>query len=539
MDASKSDSAREILVQAEVLSKVSNKEAISRAKEAYSRALDEGDNLTKLKSLVLMGRCAFMLGRTSDAIKWLLECISTAETLGLPEQLAEAYNQLGNTYQVINDYGRSISCYLDALDIIRDNRLIQLEGSILNNIGALYMSLEDYDRAADYFQQSYEKDKTVSNTSVILLLNLASIYAKKRAFEKTDKYMASAREALNGEEELLMTAWCSLTEGEICQAKGDMSKAIEHYKEAISVCNSTGDIFNECDMGTKVGQLLMEAGNLDDALKVLTDTYGRCDELKSNDMKRKIALLIAKCYTAKGKDKESLKYYKLHSVHVEQAENEHVENQRNSVLLQVQQHETNLERLRLKQLSEELMRTTEELKEAYATMERQAIIDSLTGIRNRRSMDAMLDISWKACQDGSKPFTLMLVDLDCFKNYNDYYGHPAGDSDLRNVAQALQAALGDERLIGRFGGDEFIAVLPEVSGDEARVLGNRMLDNIRNLRIPHERNEASSIQTVTIGAISLIPGKDDSQGNVLHMADSALYEGKKQGKDRLVLYCRE
>lgn len=539
MEALKQGDAREMLGAAEMLSRTSNKDAIDKARQAYVAALNSNDNVTRLKALILMGRCAFMLGRTADAIKWLLECISTAEKLNLPEQMAEAYNQLGNTYQVMSDFGRSISCYLDALDIIRDNGLASLEGSILNNIGALYMTLEDYDRAAEYFLLSYEKDKSTSTTSAVLLFNLASIYSKKRLFDSADRYMNAATEALKDENDLLMNAWSLLTQGEISQSKGSMTDAIDYYRKAISLCRETGDVFNECDMGAKIGHLLMEAGNYDDALKVLISTHDMSGELKSYEVRRKIPLLIAKCYTAVKQDKASLEYYKLHSQYVEQSENEHMANQRNSVFLQVQQHETDLERIRLKQLSEELLRTTDELKEAYATMERQAIMDPLTGIRNRRSMDSMLDSSWKICQESSRPFTLMLVDLDCFKNFNDHYGHPAGDDDLKRVAKSLQETLGDEKLVGRFGGDEFIAVLPGVSGDEARALGNRLIDNVKALHIPHERNEASSLQTITIGAISLVPGKDDVQSSVLHMADNALYEGKKQGKDRLVLYTRE
>ena len=531
--------AQELLNQAEGLSRTSTSAAIAKAKLAYSAALDANDQLTRLKSLIMMGRCSFMSGHTGDAIKWLLECISTADTLNMPEQMAEAFNQLGNTYLVIKDYGRSISCYLDALDIMKDNGFQSMESRVLNNIGALYLDLEDLDHAADYFQQSYEMEASTSQKSVILLLNLASIYAKKKAFEKADFYMKKAQEALTEPEDLLMLSWFYLTDGEVAQAKDDIESAIKHYKAAFDMLSKTGDAFNECDMSIRIGLLLLEAGRCDEALEVLLQTYEKCNMFKVHETSKKIAGLIARCYSNVGEDEKALRFYILQSMHTEQSEKEHIENQRKSVLLQVQQHETNLERLRLKQLSEELMRTTDELKEAYATLERQAIIDSLTGIRNRRSMDALLDSTWKQCQDESLPFTLMLVDLDCFKNFNDYYGHPAGDENLRIIASCLTEAIGDERLIGRYGGDEFVAVLPDISGEEARSIGNKMLDNVRSKRIKHERNDASSIQTVTVGAICLVPGRDDAPGSALHMADTALYDGKKQGKDRLVLYCRE
>lgn len=528
-----------LLLEAEELSTHNNKDAIVKAREAYMRALEENDGLTRLKALILMGRCAFMLGRTADAIKWLLECISTAETLDLPEQMANGYNQLGNTCLVMYDYGRSISCYMDALDVARENDIVSLEGSILNNIGALYMTLKDDERAAEYFLLSYEKDKTVSFTSPILLLNLADIFAHKGRFDEADKFLAEARDILERQENLLMTSWLYLTEGEVCHAKGFLDEAITHYRRAIELTRSAGDVHNECEMCFQAGQLLMEAGSLEDALELMSSTYERSSELGSNDIRRKIALQMAICSYDLGRSEEALRCYKLHGDLVLKAESEKIESSRNSVLLQVQQHDMNLERIRLKQLSDELMRKTEELKEAYATMERQAIIDSLTGIRNRRSMDAMIDTSWKKCLTDKQPFTLMLLDLDCFKNYNDFYGHPAGDENLRRVAEALRDVVGDEKLIGRFGGDEFVAVLPETDGESARAIGNAMLERVKNLRILHERNEAASVQTITIGAMSLVPGSEDEQSSVMHMADNALYEGKKQGKNRIVLYCRE
>ena len=197
---------------AEALSRTNTVTAIARARLAYSAALDANDHLTRLKALILMGRCSFMSGHTGDAIKWLLECIATADTLNLPEQMAEAFNQLGNTYLVIKDYSRAISCYLDALDIMKDNSLANMEGRVLNNIGALYLDLEDLDNAADYFLQSYEKNKSTAQASVILLLNLASIYARKKAFDKADFYMAKAKEAFVEPEDLLLLSWCYLTE---------------------------------------------------------------------------------------------------------------------------------------------------------------------------------------------------------------------------------------------------------------------------------------------------------------------------------------
>ncbi len=527
--------AQEIYLQAVNLSHRNMKDAIDACKLAYAVSLDANDHATKLKSLILMGRCASMSGHTSDAIKWLLECISTAEMLNMPEEMSEAYNQLGNTYSIMKDFPKAVNCYLNSLEILKDNKLESRSASVLNNIGSLLYDIEEYDQAIEYFQKSYEKDLALGETSEILLTNLARIFAIKKDFQKARFYLERAKECLIGAENQLHLSWIQLAEGELAQACGDIGTAVDYYKIAVDMLRQNGDAFSECEFSLMIGKLLLDGNKAEEALKVLHDGYCTCTRLELNDTLKRMADLLARSYMMLKDEKHALEYYVLYSEFAEKAQRESNEKQRKNIFLQMQQHETNLERLRLKRLSEELLRTTDELRQAYATLERQAVIDSLTGIRNRRSMDLMLDSAWKRCQEEGIPFTLMLVDLDCFKKYNDYYGHPAGDMNIRNVAACLSDALQDEKLVGRYGGDEFVAVLPGFTQEQAYEMAESMRTKVRQKAIRHDYNDNSEIQTITIGVVCLVPGKADTASEALHLADEALYEGKRSGKDKVVI----
>jgi diguanylate cyclase (GGDEF)-like protein len=129
--------------------------------------------------------------------------------------------------------------------------------------------------------------------------------------------------------------------------------------------------------------------------------------------------------------------------------------------------------------------------------------------------------------------SVMMIDIDFFKKYNDTYGHGAGDDCLRTIAEALQKCLrrkGD--FVVRYGGDEFVVILPNTSGNGADIIAGRMLDAVRNCAIPHSKNKAADCVTVSIGVVT---GKVDcgfGKVDFLKRADETLYESKCNGRNR-------
>lgn len=166
------------------------------------------------------------------------------------------------------------------------------------------------------------------------------------------------------------------------------------------------------------------------------------------------------------------------------------------------------------------------------TSEQASWSDRLTGIGNRRSFDVNLVTTWAQAARTKVPLSLMMVDVDFFKKFNDTYGHQAGDACLRQVASALDSCArraGDS--VTRYGGEEFAVVLFHTSLNEARNIGEEMLRAIQKLNIRHEQSPHESV-TISIGIATIMPSVEDDMHQFVEEADKCLYRAKKNGRNR-------
>ncbi|WP_082700417.1 sensor domain-containing diguanylate cyclase [Magnetospirillum sp. XM-1] len=183
-----------------------------------------------------------------------------------------------------------------------------------------------------------------------------------------------------------------------------------------------------------------------------------------------------------------------------------------------------------------------ERKAAESHLRHLAMVDGLTGIANRRTFNETLGLEWRRAARSGTPLSLLMIDVDHFKAYNDHYGHQAGDECLRAVATALAATArrpGD--LVARYGGEEFGVVLPGSTLAEAEALAEKMRLAVAALHLPHAASQTAAEVTISIGASSLHPAplSDASQGKPLDTeslianADTALYRAKTGGRNRV------
>ena len=177
-----------------------------------------------------------------------------------------------------------------------------------------------------------------------------------------------------------------------------------------------------------------------------------------------------------------------------------------------------------------------ELKRQRDILQRISMIDGLTGIANRRRFDEALEREWRRCHRSDSPLSLILVDVDFFKNYNDHYGHLAGDECLKKVA----AAMADQNrraadIVARFGGEEFACLLPDTGADAAHAMAVRLGEAVAALAIPHARSDAAGHVTISLGVATLIPGEGDVASSLIDQADRGLYHAKQNGRNRVAV----
>jgi diguanylate cyclase (GGDEF)-like protein len=175
------------------------------------------------------------------------------------------------------------------------------------------------------------------------------------------------------------------------------------------------------------------------------------------------------------------------------------------------------------------------LKNKSEKLEKLALVDALTDIPNRRSLDNSVEREFKRGKRYKKTISLLMIDVDHFKAFNDHYGHGAGDKCLRKIAQTLESCIkrpGD--MVGRYGGEEFMVVLPDCIHSGAVTIAEEMRQKIAMLNIPHEYSSVADHVTVSIGVKSKRCESEITSQEIMNKADQMLYLAKEQGRNRVV-----
>ncbi len=183
-----------------------------------------------------------------------------------------------------------------------------------------------------------------------------------------------------------------------------------------------------------------------------------------------------------------------------------------------------------------LRETQAKLEQSNAELKKLSCLDGLTGIANRRRLDEFLHMECLRSARDDTPLSLILIDIDFFKPFNDHYGHLAGDECLRRVARGLDEAVHRASdLIARYGGEEFAVVLPSTDLNGAKRIAGELCEKIRSLGITHEYSQAADIVTISLGVVSRVACENLSPPDLINLADAALYQAKESGRNRYVV----
>lgn len=183
----------------------------------------------------------------------------------------------------------------------------------------------------------------------------------------------------------------------------------------------------------------------------------------------------------------------------------------------------------------ERKKTEQQLLDLQKELEALSYKDGLTGVANRRMFDSILEVEWAHARRSSQPLSLIMLDIDYFKQYNDHYGHVQGDQCLKQIGQILTSAATRSRdFVARFGGEEFVLVLPETDEASAARIAERCRNLLFKAQIPHENSPVSQILSVSIGVGTTVPAHADEPVAFIEAVDRRLYQAKGNGRNCVV-----
>ncbi len=186
-------------------------------------------------------------------------------------------------------------------------------------------------------------------------------------------------------------------------------------------------------------------------------------------------------------------------------------------------------------LEEKVAERTARLEQLNRELQSLVDRDGLTGVANRRKGDIYLQEVWVRLRREQRPLSVIMLDVDHFKAYNDTYGHQAGDDCLKVVAQAVVSELHRPAdLVARYGGEEFMLILPDTDAEGVKQIGEKVRSTIETLAIAHQHSSVGEVVTISAGAASVIPQQDGGVAQLLRDADLALYQAKREGRNRVL-----
>ncbi len=178
-----------------------------------------------------------------------------------------------------------------------------------------------------------------------------------------------------------------------------------------------------------------------------------------------------------------------------------------------------------KQVEDQLIRLQKEFEEL-------SFKDGLTGVANRRMFDSVLDVEWRNAVRNQQPLSVIMLDIDYFKQYNDHYGHIQGDECLKRVATILASSAKRARdFFARYGGEEFVFVLPETDADAAAKIAERCRQLVLEEQLPHEKSAHAKTLTISLGVGTVTPSQEDDPMAFVHSVDRQLYVAKEKGRN--------
>ena len=446
---------------------------------------------------------------------------------------------LGNaswTYRSLGDYVVATEYALKAMRLAQAMGDRRHESGMLNILSVIYAESNDLHAALEMGQKVQQCCRELGNIrgESLALNNLAMTYLElgngEEALKACQESLRIARE--NGIDRVAITVLSTM--GEIYLGIHEYTNAKECLLQALSLARERKTSPDEIECLLNLGKVYHFQQNDEDALTVLENALSLSRASKDRRGEFQCHKLLSDIYEKRGDLGAALEHYKQFHLLKETVFNENTANRLVGlrVVHQVETAKRDAEIQFLKNI--ELKREIEERKSAQKTLQKLASIDPLTGVLNRREFFVLGEREVEHAVQAGRPLTVILFDIDRFKQINDSYGHAIGDQFLIHTTKALSESLRQGEIIGRYGGDEFVVLLPGNNRFQGKQVAERLRNKIASQIIVTPKGDLSI--TLSLGIADISQSNNSTLEATLAIADQALYTAKRAGRNQLSVF---
>lgn len=498
----------------------------------------------------------------NKAVKLIDEALDISKEINY--DLAKMYSRAGIIYSTSRNLIQGIEYQLQAIELSKKNNLKDLELRTLVDVAINYTVLENYDEAIKYLEQvaksSDFKNTTDSFFKSYALLNLAETYILKGDTVSAQSKLIQLQESLDGvsnerEKSDTQTYMYALF-AQLELKNKNPNKAIEFADIAQELYISNSDKFVYLDFNILLyqlyGDIYYEFKDYDKALEYHKKAQQQANNVGSVQYKTIHAKSIYMDYLALDDLSNATKYMQVY-IDAQNDINRIQESQYTQFLYK--KFDSERKEIEILELENDrkilsiivlflvflsaiilsmiiyIYRNNKEVKRLNNCLKKLSITDSLTQLYNRRALDDFLSINWNTFMSSSLPISILMIDIDYFKAYNDYYGHLEGDKALKLVANELKKAFPFANFIARYGGEEFTIVLLDSPKEKTFEYISTLQRNLEKLNISNEHSPLNSRLTLSVGVTTVYSDNARDYNYYLNKADEALYVAKNNGRN--------
>ncbi|MEJ2758193.1 MAG: diguanylate cyclase [Anaerolineales bacterium] len=486
--------------------------------------------------LLIQGDVYFAIGDHPHALEKFSQSYKIAEDSKDLKEIGIRLNKIGFTNTMLKNYSEALDFLFRALKIAQQSKNKVLEGQALNHIGYIYIDLSEPTKGLSYLQQSYDILESTDSLEELgkTMFSLCHAYLNLQRYDSALHIGIQALAHFRNSEKYYLFADALSHVGRVYSGMEKFIQAEEKFLDALTLAKKYKYPREASIALSFLGKIKHMQQKDEDAEINLLESLNLAEQINLTPTLQDCHQLLAEIYANQGNFQKAYIHHKQFHQLSEQLQQLDIRNR-----VKVLELSHNLETTRkisdaLKEQNQELRKEVRLRKRTQAKLEELSQKDPLTGLFNRRHFFELAEREFTRSRRYSRPVSMIMIDLDHFKTVNDTHGHLVGDEILAQLAHRITENSREVDIVGRYGGEEFIILLPETTLDDAMILAKRIWNSLT-----HRPINTSSLMLpieVSMGVSSCNCKKDLSLYELIDQADQALYRAKDLGRNRIEAY---